>query len=516
MSSVARETTVRSGGDEMSARPKLIYGGTLVRRWGRSEEIVENGALCEQDGRITAVGTYGEIEQRYPNAERIGDPSYIVVPGFVNAHSHGRGITTFQMGFSDQPLEPRILQIAAPRGDEANSARNPIDPYFDTLYSCLKQIASGITTTMHSSSYVEGSVDRFDGETRRFLEAYRDSGIRCAYALGIRDRSTVPFYDDKEFIASLPPNIRNTRELAELGVQMSFAQYERLFRELCKDYPAAKLQLGPWNPAFCSDELMEAVSDASKANGWRIHTHLAETRYQAQWARNRYGASWARRLSDIGVLSERFSGAHCVWLDGEDIAAMKRSGAQVVHNPGSNLRLQSGIAPLRDFLGADVPVAFGIDSLGMNDEEDIFQDLRLARLIHGRPRADSRLIRATTLLDMATRAGAIVAGIEGIGSLDEGNRADAVLLSRAEIEVAPSGHPLAELILMRAKAAHVKTVIVGGEILLNEGRWARFQPGEILSKALEHFGRTGRPAEDRSGLRDVLMAYLVGQSDRLS
>jgi len=494
----------------MSTRPKLIYGGLLVRRWGRSEEILENGAICELDGRIAAVGPYQDLERRFPNAQRIGNSGYIMVPGFVNAHSHGRGITTFQMGYADQPLEPRILQLSArEETDVPESGRAPFDPYFDTLYSCLKQIASGITTTVHSSSYVEGSVDRFSDETRRFLDAYRDSGLRCAYALGIRDRSVLPFYDDKDFLASLPAQLGNEPELSKSSVLMTFPQYARLFRELCKQYPAVKLQLGPWNPAFCSDELMEALADASKTHDWRIQTHLDETRYQAQWARKRYGVSWVRRLSDIGMLSERFSGAHCVWLNSDDIGELKRSGAQVVHNPSSNLRLQSGIAPLRDFLIADVPVAFGIDSLGMSDEEDIFQDLRLAHLIHGRPRVDSSLIPATTLLDMATRVGGIVAGIEGVGSLDEGHWADVVCLSRTEIEGTPTGHPLAELILMRAKPAHVKTVIVGGKILLNEGSWAHFQPDEIVSKAAVARGQP--PAKRRSAVHDALIGYLMRQ-----
>ena len=151
---------IGSGRPEMSSRPTLIYGGLLVRRWGQSEEILENGALCELDGKIVAVGSYKELELRYPKARMIGDASYLVIPGFVNGHSHGRGLTTFQMGYADQPLETRILDMS-PRKDETDGPQSSsahADPYFDTLYSCLKQIASGITTTVHSSHYFDGSV----------------------------------------------------------------------------------------------------------------------------------------------------------------------------------------------------------------------------------------------------------------------------------------------------------------------------------------------------------------------
>ena len=289
---------------------------------------------------------------------------------------------------------------------------------------------------------------------------------------------------------------------------MTFPQYDRLIRQLSEAYPSISFQLGPWNPAFCSDELMQALSQASRVDGWRIQTHVSETRYQAQWALKRLGKSWARYMSDIGMLTERFSGAHCVWFDRNDIELMKHSGAQVVHNPGSNLRLQSGIAPVREFLDANVTVGFGIDSLGMNDDEDIFQDLRLARLIQGTSRIDSPMIGATTMLDMATRAGAIVAGIEGIGSLDEGNWADVVLLSRREIEGTPTAHAIAELVLMRAKPAHIKAVIIGGRIVCRDGQWNGHQPTEILEKIPPLMNAPLRQSDDRARLKKILTSYL--------
>src|SRR5262249_8979663 len=240
--------------------------------------------------------------------------------------------------------------------------------------------------------------------------------------------------------------------------------------------------LGPWNPVFCSDALLEAVAEASKRDGWHVQTHLVETKYQAQFAKTAYGKSWVKRLHEIGLLSPRFSGAHCVWVDDDDLGLIKQSGMQVIHNPSSNLRLLSGIAPVRRFLAAAIPVAFGLDSLGMNDDDDMLQDLRLSQLIHNNhPGIDSTPIPSTTMLTMATAAGGPVADIEGIGALTEGNHADVGLLSLPDNEGVPTGHSLPDLLLKRAKGLNVRSVMVGGRLLIEDGRWQERSAAELLN-----------------------------------
>jgi 5-methylthioadenosine/S-adenosylhomocysteine deaminase len=211
------------------------------------------------------------------------------------------------------------------------------------------------------------------------------------------------------------------------------------------------------------------------------------------------------------MLSERFSGAHCVWLDEGDIDTMRRSGAQVVHNPSSNLRLQSGIAPIRAFLAAGIPVAFGIDSLGMNDDEDMFQDLRFGQLIQSTSGLKGELIPTTVMLDMATHAGCAVTGIAGIGELREGNWADIVLLSRPDIEGVPTGHVLPEVVLKRAKPSHIRSVIVGGRCLIEDGVWNIQTPAELLRELAKSrsFG-TQTPSKLTLRLKEAVRAYLEG------
>lgn len=486
----------------MALQGNLIRGDWLVARWGSAP--IENGAFYEEDGRIKAVGPAEALVSRYPLARKLGGPGLVVIPGFVNAHSHGRGFTTYQMGQPDEPLEMRIIEMATrPEwgASSAASAKPAYDPYRDTLYGCLKQIAAGITSSLHSHIYVGGPVEPYARMTREILRGYRDSGMRCAFALGVRDRYSFTFMDDQAFVDLLPPALRAASGIKPIPCDMGFAEFHALLKDLAAEFPEVQFQLGPWNPIWCSDELMRKLADASAREGWRIHTHLSETRYQAAYAQKAYGKSWTARLKDLGVLSERFSGAHGIWVDRADLDLIAASGAQIVHNPSSNLRLGSGMAPLREFLERGIPVGFGLDSLSMNDDEDMFQDLRLGQVVQNRPGLDIEPIPAHTMFGMATHRGALVTGIEGTGSLEPGQRADAALVSLADVASGYANQPLPDLMLRRAKAAHVRTVMVGGKVLLEDGRWPGASPAALCKELSTAFGPPGRTSS--SSVREV-------------
>jgi 5-methylthioadenosine/S-adenosylhomocysteine deaminase len=465
---------------------KLIYGSQMVCRWSASgTAVMEQGALYEEGGRIAAIGNFDDLQRRYPDARLVGGPDYIVMPGFVNSHSHGRGLTTYQAGQPDEPLEVRLVEIfhrsesgSAP--DDAARQASGQFAYLDTLYSCAKQIASGITTTVHSHVYLDGTVEALAGATRPVIEAYRDSGMRCAFTLGIRDRNSLAFQSDEEFLASLPSTVRDSSGLRSSRHYVTIDEYLGLLRDFVRSYPTIAFQLGPWNPIFCSDKLLAALTQASDREGWRIQTHLNETPHQAAYGVRLNGKSWVQRLKDIGMLTERFSGAHGVWLEEGDVETLSQSGAQIVYNPSSNLRLRSGLAPIRRLLNSGVKVGFGLDSLSMNDDEDVFQDLRFGQLIQGNWGIDGESISADAMLEMATATGATIAGIEGIGSLTEGGCADVVLMSRTEMEGVHSDRPLPEQVLKRARGTHVKTVIIGGRVMIEDGRWAGREPTGLL------------------------------------
>ncbi len=453
----------------------LICGGMLVPRWNAADAPpLADGALYAEAGRVVAIGPRAALEARWPAARRLGGAAQLVLPGFVNAHAHGRGLSTFQMGQADEPLEPRVAEFVL-RRDQRGGA----DPYLDTLYACAKQLAAGITTTVHSHQYMDGPAEAYLAGVRPILDAYRDSGLRCAFTLGIRDRTDFSIADDPAFLATVPPALRESGTRPSDCV-LTIERYAEVLRALQAEYPTIGFQLGPWNPVFCSDALLGALAALSAREGWRIQTHLVETRHQAAYGRRTRGVSWVRHLASIGLLSERFSGAHGVWLDDGDIEILAGSGAQLVHNPGSNLRLRSGLAKLRALLDGGVPVAFGLDSLSINDDDDMLQDLRVGRLVQGSWGVDGAAIPAATMLQMATTTGARVAGVAGAGALAEGGPADVVLVDRAALLGGAPGEPdLAEALLTRGRAAHVRSVVIGGRVMVEDGRWTGRAPADL-------------------------------------
>jgi cytosine/adenosine deaminase-related metal-dependent hydrolase len=484
----------------------LIHGRWLVRDWTAppASGVLEDGALYQEAGTIVDVGSYAALRRRYPSAQHVGDADTIVIPGFVNAHSHGRGVTTFQKRQRDEHLELRVLDLMA-RSRDAPA----IDPRLDILWSCVKQIACGITTTVHSHSYYQGTMEGYARGARTLVDAYRESGLRCVVALGIRDRNRLAYREDA-FTKDL--SCADCEAIASFGepAYVSFDEYHALLGELEREQPQASFQFGPTNPVWCSERLLGSIADASRASGRRVHTHLAETQYQAAFARKAYGKGWAEALVDLGLLSDRLSCAHGVWLDANDLQGFAQAHAQVVHNPASNLRLSSGIAPLRRFLEHGVPVAMGTDSLAMNDDEDIFQDMRLAALLQNVPGVRRAALDAATVLGMATRGGAIVAGNPKLGMLAAGSPADAVLVSASKLAGFPGLDPvpLADWVLARATASCVQSVMIGGHLVLESGRWTTLEPERIaaaIGSALD--ARAAPPDAATRALKAALRDY---------
>ena len=193
---------------------------------------------------------------------------------------------------------------------------------------------------------------------------------------------------------------------------------------------------------------------------------------------------------------------------------MRRSGAQVVHNPSSNLRLGSGVAPLRAFLDRGIPVAFGLDSLSMNDDEDMFQDLRLGQVVQNRPGVDAQPLTAATMFSMATAGGAVVTGIKGTGYLVQGNLADVVLVSLTDVAGGHASQPFADLMLRRAKAAHVRTVIIGGKVVRDDGRFVGHDAEGLRAALIASMApATAAPSpvvgKLKQVVRDILKSYDV-------
>lgn len=438
--------------------------------------IISNGAVYQVDGRIAEVGDFELLRSRYPEAELLGSAEDVVLPGFVNAHHHV-GLTPFQLGSPDLPLELW--------GTSRLGAR-PVPPYLDTLFSAFELVASGVTTVQHIQGRMLGPHDRWPATIDEVLDAYRDIGMRVSFSVNLRDQSRLIYGDDEAFVAELPPALRAYLEEMLRAQSMPFGdQLELLFVDLRHrwDHDRVRVQLAPANYHWLSDRALDEVRSLSERFQTPMHMHLLETPYQKVYAQRRCGGSVVRRLHEIGILGPRLTLGHAVWVNEDDIDLLASSGSRVCHNASSNLRLRSGLAPVNDLVQRGVPVAIGLDEAGINDDRDILQEMRLVLNLHRLPGLESFVLTSDHVLAMATHVGAGTTGFgDEIGSIAPGRAADLVLIDWAQVAYPflDEEVPVVDAIIHRARSAHIRHVIVGGETIYQDGQFTKVDRALIL------------------------------------
>ena len=471
---------------------------TMQPRYG-SHGVIRDGAVAVSGRDIVEVGRYRDLKSSYPAATVVGSSRYWVVPGFVNAHQHGKGLTDFQLGGKDDCFE--ISRFA---GD----ARADLDPYLDVLYACKTMIESGITTCLHYNS--SRSPETYEPDVDERLRAYRDSGMRVSFGLDIRDRNHMVYGDD-EFLASLPPSLRE-QAVARYSESRTAApdDYFRVARKLGdamdREAGRARLFLTPAGPQWCTEELLRAIRREATEHGMGIQIHVLETRYQRSYFLREYGKSAVQWLAELDFLAPDVSLAHGVWLNREDIATTAAKGASVVHNPSSNLRLRSGIAPLMHFHAAGVRLGMGLDSSPLNDRPDMLQEIRLAANLQRVPGAGPGLMPLEEIFRAATAGGADVLGWgASCGTLEPGRRADLVLVdSRPIVEPYLASHQTpVDALVYRGGAGAVDTVMVDGEILYGGGKHVRLDEKAFLKEVKQKI--TPAPRRKAGGLEARLL-----------
>lgn len=440
---------------ELIARGRFLLSGDPS-----AGALIADGAAFLAAGRIVEVGDWPGLRARHPRIPVVGDDRHLVLPGLVNAHHHVRGASWLQRGHADEPLETWLLSF---RGAPA------VDAELDARYAAARLLRSGVTTVLVSHYLPGPDAER---QTRAMLSGLRSTGIRVALAVGLLDRSA---WQDPELRASLPATLAERLERlvpagsADLGAQL--ALFKALWDERSgEDKRGVTVLLGPVSPLWSSDELLSEVARLAGSTGAYVHTHALETRAQAASARRRHGRPLLAHLAASGFLSSRVSLAHCVALADEDVDALAATGATVVHNPGSNLRLGSGIADVARLRRRAIPVALGTDSQGLRDDDDLLCELGLASALVCRDGGDA--LDARGAIAMATVAGSRAAGLgDAAGAIRPGALADLTLLDLSAL-AGPTDPPpprVLDLVVGRATAAHVDTVIVGGRVVLAAG-----------------------------------------------
>jgi cytosine/adenosine deaminase-related metal-dependent hydrolase len=475
----------------------IIWGKYLIAKaTSRTEALViEDGALFQRDGVIVEVGSRGDLRRRYAADDIIGSERHVVMPGLVNAHHHV-GLTPFQLGSPDYPLELWLVSRFP--------ARN-VDPYLDTLYSAFEMIESGVTTVQHLAG-MRGPKAQWPGGAAAILRAYRDIGMRVSYAFGIRDQNRVVYGSDGDFIRQLPSDLAPDVQAWVNNMSISFDDYAKdLFIGLLEisgrnREERVRIWLAPANLHWCSDALLLRIKELASEYHVGMHMHLLETIYQKMYSLRQFDMTPVRHLRELGLLGPELTLGHGVWLTEDDLDIIGSTGTCICHNPSSNLRLQSGIAPVNAWLERNMRVALGMDEAGINDDRDMLQEMRLALKLHRIPGLDQTVPTGPEILRMATEHGAHTTGFGNrIGVLEPGRAADVVLVNLRNVEepYLASGVPVLDAVLHRGRSVDVDTVLIGGDVVMRDRRFTRVDKQSILQELSMSLQAPLQPEEAR-------------------
>jgi cytosine/adenosine deaminase-related metal-dependent hydrolase len=430
----------------------LIRDGVIVTMNDRLE-IVE-GDVSIRGRRIEAIGA--RLAGRYDRT--IDARGGYVLPGLVQTHVHL--CQTLFRGFAD---DLPLLEWLRARVWPMEAALTAATMRAAARLGIAELLSSGTTTVLTMETVHETDVA---------FEVAQQTGIRATIGKCMMDRS-----------GEAPVRLQ---ERTNRSIDESLALWKRWNGAADGRLRAA---FAPRFAISCTQDLLEAVAALSAEHAVLVHTHAAESRDEVALVRElSNGLTNVEYLASLQLASPRLCTAHCVWVDAREIALMAEHDVKVMHCPGSNLKLGSGLAPVTELRAAGVTVSLGTDGGACNNRLDMFDEMRLAATVQA-VRAGAGTLPARSALWMATRAGARTLGLEqAIGSLEVGKRADVIVVDRGGPHLAPDPDPYSTLVYA-AQGTDVRTTIVDGEVLVHDFSLVHMDPAEVAAEARQA-GRT--------------------------
>lgn len=447
----------------------------LVVTLDDADHIYEGYDLLIQDAKIVQLAE--DIPESVANADKIIDATdKLVMPGLVNSHLHSYD------GFMKGLWEDLPLEVWFPYANLA--ARRPLtqrEIYVRTLLVATDMLRTGTTSAYDVCTLVPLDQQSID----TVMTAYRDAGMRafvCAQVVNKPRTQTMPYLEEM-----MPADVRETTNGGALPPDSDLLDLLTWMIDRWNDQDGhLHVALAPSAPQRCTDEFLLSLDDLSRKKRLPMNLHIQETRVQAITGPVFYGKSIVEHVASLGLLSPRLSVIHGVWLSERDIELIAAGSTSVVHNPVSNLRLKSGIAPVREMLQASVNVALGNDNNCANDAQNLFQAMKFAALLPEVAGPDfGGWEPARAALRMATAGGAkAVLMQDAIGSLEVGKRADIVLLDLNTQAFTPLNDPVRQLVY--SETGHsVDTVLVNGNVVMENRNFVNLDEKALLQEANE-------------------------------
>jgi 5-methylthioadenosine/S-adenosylhomocysteine deaminase len=424
----------------------LIRDGLLVTMNDRLDVV--RGDVSIRNGRIEAVGA----DLPGPHDRIVDAHGDYVLPGLIQTHIH-LCQTLFRGYADDMPLLPWLRTRIWPM----EAAHTPQTLTASARLAATELLCSGTTAVLTMETV---------HDTDAVFEAIAESGLRATIGKCMMDAADgVP---------------RRLREAPERSVNESLALRARWHGAANGRLRAA---FAPRFAVSCSRDLLEAVASVSAEHDALVHTHASESREETALVRELSGGlSNIDYLAAVRLASPRLCAAHCVWVDDHEQAVLAERQVKVMHCPGSNLKLGSGIAPVPEMRRRGITVSLGADGGACNNRLDMFEEMRLAALLQA-ARLQPGALPARDALWMATRAGADTLGLGSeLGSLEAGKRADLIVVARALPHVAPDPDPYGTLVYA-SRGADVRCTVVDGEVLVQDGRPLRVSRDDVVAAA---------------------------------
>jgi len=485
----------------------MAGGDFQVVRGGRVLDAAQRAAqpadILIERGTIREIGAPGLAAPE--NARPVDATDRILIPGLINAHTHAHG--NLGKGLGDRwTLE--LLLNAAPW---ISGRRAQADKYLTALIGAVEMLQKGCTACY--DLFMEFPLPSADGMAA-LGRAYQDAGMRAVVAPMMADRS---FYQAiPGLLEALPDRLRGEVERIVYHTgDDNLAACRALLQSWPFDREFVRPALAPTIPLHCADDFMVKAAELAREYDIGYHTHVGESKVQAVTGLRKYGCTLTAHLDQLGILASNFVAAHAVWLDDDDIKRMADRGAAVAHNPGSNMRLGSGIAAVRKMRAANLAVGVGTDGANCADNQNMFEAMRLASFASKVRGPDHRTWLTTDeVLGMATEGSARVIGFAGkLGRLAPGYLADIVFLDRRHVNWTPLNDVVNQLVHTEDGAA-VDKVMVGGRIVVEGGRCITVDLDRLSDQAAEAAERLrGANQEARRlalALEPAISAFCLG------
>jgi cytosine/adenosine deaminase-related metal-dependent hydrolase len=436
----------------------------------------------------------------------------LLIPGLVNAHTHSWEVLL--RGTSDRvPLEIWTLLSYPPAGVA------PVPPrlvYLRTMVAAIESLLGGVTTVLDDVGELPHQTLEAIGQV---FAAYDDIGLRATCTGTVVD---VPIVDRLPFADEVLPaevlaESRSSMAAPDV-VQRDYLAFSEAARELAARHAGGtgriRYAVAPSAPQRVTDALLRRAADVARENGEVLHLHLLETKLQAELAHTRYaGRTIVQHLDDLGVLGENVTLAHGIWLTSGDLELLARSGATVVHNPLSNLKLGSGVLPWRALHDAGVRVALGSDGASSNDSLRMLEVVKAAALLHTLTDPDyGAWPSVDEVLHAATVAGARAAGwADAAGRIAPGLKADFVVLDLTTTTNFTPLNDAARQLVFSEDGRSIEQVWVDGRLVVDTGRCTLIDADALLSEFRAEAARYLVDLPEWAALRDRYAPF-VGEA----